>query len=930
MRQVLFLSLGLLLLAGCTEKKSSPLVVEQLTCENLDNPPVIDVRHPRLSWINKAGEEERGQQQTAYQIQVASTPSLLEDNSPDAWDSEKVESGESYLINYDGEPLESTVTYWWRVRVWNGDDEVSSWSAPAHWGMGLMDAGEWEAKWIGAPWQGEDPLPDPVNPRASLSNTQLDAETSVPPPAPLLRKEFTISKKVQEAKAFVTGLGYFEFYLNGAKVGNDVLVPNQTDYGFRPGIETDRVPIENSFSGFKVMYLSYDITSLLNQGTNVMGAILGNGFYNAPKTWTASYGTPRFIGQVYIRYTDGTEEVLVSDESWKAAKSPIISDLVYEGEHYDAREEQEGWSASGFDDSNWENAVLRKAPEGKLVAHMAEPDRVMERLEPVAINKIEEGHYVVDFGEEITGWVSLNGLNGEAGKKIDIRYVSNDSISETTGTNSYILSGEGDESYATRFSWFVFRYAEFTNWPGELSSDQLTAEAVYTNVETTGKFETSNQLFNDINKIWWRSQTDNMHGGIASDCPNRERSPYTGDGQVACVTVMHNFDAKAFYTKWIQDIVASQNPTTGYVPNGAPWQPGCGGGPAWGAAINIMPWEYYLHYGDLDMLENTYEGMKAYVGYMLTWTNDDGLMYSQRSGHTDEPFRWVNLGDWAQPFDLPPDDMVHTFYLWRCADFTAKAAFALGKAEEAQEYNAIADRARNAFQNKFYNEETGTYGPNGGNIFALTIGVPDEQRPRVIESLKSDIMERDGHLDTGIFGTQFFFEVLAENGMQDLAYAAMNKRTQPSFGWWVENGNTTSWEGWFRPGSGNHPMFGGGLAWFYRKLAGMNADPENPGYRNIIFRPQPVDDLDYVSYSNRTPYGEAGIEWRNQESGFEMEVTVPVGSTATVYVPAENAEQVKEGGQPVGDGSDFISRVGIEAGYVVFKVQSGKYKFSAG
>ncbi|NIQ11209.1 MAG: family 78 glycoside hydrolase catalytic domain, partial [Gammaproteobacteria bacterium] len=226
----------------------------------------------------------------------------------------------------------------------------------------------------------------------------------------------------------------------------------------------------------RVMYLGYDITEMLQSGENAIGAILGNGFYNAPITWTASYGSPRFIGQVHITYTDGTEDVIVSDESWTAAKSAIVTDLVYDGEHYDARLEQDGWNTSAFDDSDWEQVVLRNAPEGKLIAHIAEPDRVMDRLEPVAIEQLEDGRYMVDFGEEITGWLHISDVVGKSGQKIDIRYLSNDGVSETTGSNSYTLKGDGPESYAARFTWFVFRYAELTNWPGELDTDQLKAE----------------------------------------------------------------------------------------------------------------------------------------------------------------------------------------------------------------------------------------------------------------------------------------------------------------------------------------------------------------------------------------------------------------------------------------------------------------------
>jgi alpha-L-rhamnosidase len=588
-------------------------------------------------------------------------------------------------------------------------------------------------------------------------------------------------------------------------------------------------------------------------------------------------------------------------------------DLVFDGEHYDARQEQPGWSEPGFDDSKWESAALRKAPEGELRAHMAYTDKVMESIEPVKIEKLEDGRYAIDFGQEISGWVHLKGINGKSGQKIDIRYVHQTPV----GDNSYTLSGKGNESYAARFTWFVFRNIEISGWPGELKSGNVAAEAVYTFVETTGKFESSNTLFNDINRIWWRSQTDNMHGGIASDCPNRERSPYTGDGQVACVTVMHNFDSRAFYTKWIRDILGAQNVNTGYVPNGAPWQPGCGGGVAWGAAMNIMPYEYYLHYGDTLMLSDNYAGMKGYIDYMLTWTDEEGIMFSQVIGPGGKPNRWMNLGDWVAPGELPPDNMVHTFYLWRCADLTALAAKVLGYSEDAEYFSSLAEKTKNAFMEKFWDMAAGSYGRYGGNIFALKMGVPTDRKERVIAALKSDIIASGGHLDTGIFGTQFFFEVLSENGMNDLAYEAINKKTMPGYGWWLEQGATTSWEHWEKPGSGNHPMFGGGIVWLYRKLAGMNTDPLAPGYQHIIFRPEPAGDVTSCSYSNLTPYGEAGISWKKENGKFSMIVTVPVGSRATVHVP---------GMITLSDGVSFTNLVD---GYSVSHVESGRYAFES-
>jgi alpha-L-rhamnosidase len=906
-----FSLLILLLLVSCS--KVSLIKPTQLTCEYLKNPSVVDVRSPRLSWINISEKGLRGQKQTAWQVRVASSKADL--SEPDLWDSQKVQSDQSTRIEYEGKNLTSGLECWWQVRTWDLNDQVSDWSDPAFWRMGLMDPSDWKAEWIGVPWQGEEALPKPPGGPDAMP-------TEYPPPAPLLRKTFQINKEVKSAVAFVTGLGYFELYMNGEKVGDDVLVPNQTNYDKRPGLIDQNIPLEDNFRDYKVMYLAYDVRNLLQEGENVVGSILGNGFYNAPKYWAGSYGSPRFLGQIHLVYTDGTEDVIVSDESWKVSKSAIMMDLVYHGEHYDARKEQPGWNDTGFDDIEWEQAVKRKAPYGRLVAHTAYPDKITKRLQPESIEKTDDNKYLVDFGLEISGWLRLNNVEGPEGHKIEIKYLSN----QYSGDNSYIFRGDGPESYAARFNWFVFSAVEITNWPGELKPEHLTAEAVNTWIEESAHFETSNQTFNDINKIWKRSQLDNMHGGIASDCPHRERAPYTGDGQVACVTVMHNYDARNFYQKWIQDILGAQNVETGYVPNGAPWQPGCGGGVAWGAAMIIMPWEFYLHYGSIDMLEDNYEGMKEYIRYMQTWVDEDGIMFSQRVGKDGKVLKWFNLGEWVAPGETVPDDMVHTFYFWRCADLTAQTADILNLPEEVAHYRMLASQTKSAFMEKFYNEENSTYGKGGGNIFALKMGVPEEQYEGVINSLKMDIEANDRHIDTGIFGTQFFFEILAENGMQDLAYEVMNQRTEPSYGHWLELGSTTTREQWSTAGSHNHPMFGGGLVWFYRKLAGMRADPDNPGYRHIIFQPQPVDELKFVKYSNNTAYGLAGINWKNEDKKFTMKLTVPVGSEATVYVPALDEQKVYESGREVSKMSE-IQFIEKQENFVLYKIGSGIYEF---
>ena len=896
-----------------TQNQTAKISPTQLTCEYLQNPSVIDVKNPRLSWINIAKKGERNQSQTAWQVRVASTKEKL--TQPDLWDSEKVNSNQSTRIKYAGKDLISRQECWWQVRTWDRDGNVSKWSEIAKWNMGLLNTNDWKAKWIGAPWQGEEALPIP---KGGMASKLLESG----PPAPLFRKEFQIKKEIKKAIAYVTGLGYFEFYVNGEKIGNDVLVPNQTNYSKRPELPNRHLPLDDNFKEYKVMYLRYDITNQLNQGKNVLGSILGNGFYNPAKGWTEAYGSPRFIGQVHITYSDGTEDIITSDESWKASKSAILMNMIYYGEHYDARKEQPGWNTPSFNDADWKNVAIRKAPYGKLVAHTSHTDKITERISPVSIKKLKNGNYLVDFGVEISGWLKLNKVEAPSGHKIDIKYNSSD----FSGENSYIFKGNGPESYAARFNWFVFSSVEISNWYGELKSSQLTAEAVNTHIRESAKFETSNKLLNDINKIWRRSQIDNMHGGIASDCPHRERSAYTGDGQAACVTVMHNYDAQNFYQKWVKDMLGAQNRETGYVPNSAPWQPGCGGGVAWGSAICIIPWEFYVQYGALDMLEDNYEGMKDYIRYMKTWINEDGIMFSQRKGSDGKPNKWFNLGDWVGPGKMAPDEMVHTFFFWRCADLTARSAKALNKPEESEIYASIADKTKKAFHKQFYNVKKGTYGNGGGNIFALKMGVPKDQYNKVIASLKANIKNNNGHFDTGIFGTQFFFEVLSENGMHNLAYKAITKTTEPSFGHWLELGATTTWEQWDGANSRNHPMFGGGLVWLYRKLAGMNADPRQPGYRHIIFKPQIIETLDFVTYTNNTPYGKAGITWKKKEGKYEMEIIVPVGSEATVYVPTNNINKLKEGGNSIKQIKE-IKIKSTDSKQVVLHVTSGVYHF---
>ncbi len=884
-RQTIKIFVAAFLAVAC----SSGISPTDLKVEHMAGPNSIDVAKPRLSWVNTPKNDEvKGEKQTAWQIRVATSEKDL--NNPDLWDSGKVENEYSYLVRYEGSPLASGMDCWWQVRVWDKEGKASKWSEPAHWIMGIMNEGEWKAEWIGAPWHSEDY--DGKNMRMPMGPQHRGAKPKYEDkPAPMFRKSFELEKKPVSAKAFVTGLGYFEFYANGQRIGDECLAPNFTNYTHRPGLKENFISVDgDKFGAYKVMYLTYDLTDVLTKGDNAVGLLVGNGWYNTHGTrWPQAYGSPRMICQILLTYSDGSTELVTSDTSWKVKESPILMNDEYRGELYDANRAINDWCEASYDDSKWESAVSRIAPLGKMTAHAAPLDKVTNVQKPISIIKTDEG-FEVEFEKEVSGWIRFNNLAGKKGDTLKVHYI----IDQPVGDQMYIFSDEPIGTYAPKFAWYVFRKAVITGID-ELTIDNLRAEMVNTDVEAIAEFESSNKLFEDINEMWRLTQLDNMHGGIASDCPHREKSPYTGDGQVVTQTVMANFDAAGFYQKWIRDIRDAQNTETGYVPNAAPWQPGCGGGVAWGAAMNIMPWEFYRYYGDTDFLAENYEAMKAQVRYMTTWLTEDGTMYSQISGFGGRPNYWANLGEWCQPYEMPSDELVHTFYLWLCADITARAAQVLGTGD-GTEFEKLASDVKTAFHKKFYNPETCSYGISGSNVFALYMGVPEEMKAQVVESLKNELEANGSRLNTGIFGTRYLLEVLADNGLNDLAYEIMATEEYPGFGYWLAQGATTMWEHWDGHSSRNHPMFGGCLTWFGETLAGINIDENVPAYKHFIIKPVLASKLENVSWKTKTPYGIVRSEVNHKGGHGTLKVTIPVGSTATILLPgAEESFELDQG-----------------------------------
>lgn len=817
----------LLLFFLFAEPASARIKAVSLTCEDLTDPMAVGTKQPRLSWIDVADGDDKNQRQTAYQIQVASSKEKLLQDDADLWDSGRRKSAETRYISYQGN-LSSNTDCYWRVRVWDKRHKRSDWSEVARFHTAIAKE-DWVAKWIG-----------------------FDED------APLFRKDFEIEKQVLNAHIFICGLGYFELYVDGKKVSEDVLVPGQTDYSHRCNIENTRVAIDNEFTGYRCLYLGYDLTPFLSKGRHALEVWLGNGFYNSGNGFAMAYGKPRLIAQLMLTFADGSSQIVPTDTSWLAKRSGITQNSIYGGEVFDAR----------LQDEDWHPILLREAPDGQLEPQMSPTDKVCETLAPKKIERLDDKSWRIDFGEEISGWVHLKDIQGEAGQRVEIKYLSE----SPNGENVYIMKGGGKESYHPRFTWFVFRQVEVRGLE-TLQPSQIQAEAVNTELRQTGFFACSDTLLTKIHHIWRRTLLDNAHGSIFSDCPHRERSAYLGDGQVAAEMVMRTFDARAFYRKWFADMRLAQNPRTGFVPFGAPWQPGCGGGVPWSAAMILMPFDFYQCYGDSSVLRENYSSMLRLMDYFAQWVNEDGTMEQHYKPHNNMDY-WCNLGEWCTPTDERPSNvLVHTYFYWLCAKRMVVIAGLLGDKDSEQHFAALEERTREAFHRRFYDAVNNTYGAAGSNLFAYEM-MGNEGCPLSINN----------HLYTGILGTKLFFNVLADAGLANKALEAFLQRDFPSFGYWIEQGATTTWEQWDGGNSHCHPMFGGGLTWLYTWLGGISFN--NPQLIEIC--PHLSEKVTWVECSQENPRGTVHLRASRLTDGdMKVSVDIPVGCKAIISNPSK-------------------------------------------
>ncbi|MCX6561245.1 MAG: glycoside hydrolase family 78 protein [Candidatus Aminicenantes bacterium] len=924
MRQTTLIAVLTIALIGAStacRKTAGPadVAAARLRCESLSDPMGIDAAHPRLGWVLQPagpGLVGRGHRQAAYRILVASTPSRLAADEGDLWDTGRVESNLSIGIEYAGQPMTSGLRAHWKVRVWDESGRISEWSEPAAWSMGLLEPGDWSGRWIGMN-VGE---PTPADEARRL-------------PARYLRREISLAGDVEQATAYISGLGLSELSINGRKAGDHVLSPALSEYDKH------------------VFYIAHDVTALLQKGANAVGVVLGNGRFHAPRvkdpTGMRNYGLPRLLLRLDVRFKDGTSTSLVSDGLWKATdRGPITADNEYDGEEYDARMELDGWDKPGFDDSKWAAADLMDAPGGRMTAPMIEPIRVVETLRPAAVTNPKPGVFIYDLGQNIVGWCRLH-VQGPAGTQIRLRHAETlkadgtlytDNLRSAKATDVYTLHGGGAEIYEPRFTYHGFRFVEMTGFPGTPEADALEGRVVHDDMERAGDFETSNPLLNKIaaNILWG---TRGNYRSIPTDCPQRdERQGWLGDRSSVSRGEAYLFDVAAFYAKWARDIADAQK-GTGSVPDVAPAFWFCyNDGIVWPSTFVIVPRMLLDMYGDAGTIKALYPALKKWADYMAGFLKD-GIMPRNTYGDWCVPPETPTLIHSKDPARVTRGDLISTAYYFYDLGLMARAAEIVGEKADAARWRQMAETLREAFNRTFFDPAKGVYdnGTQTSSVLALAFGlVPEDRRAGLFAHLVEKIeKESGGHVGTGLVGAQWLMRVLSDNGRPDLAYAMLTKSDYPGWGYMVSKGATTIWELWNGDtadpamNSGNHVMQIGDLAiWMRQYLAGIRPDPESPGFGKIIIRPTPVGDLTWVRGSYESVHGTIRSSWKKEGGELILEVTIPPNTTATGYVPAASPDTVTEGGRPL-NGAEGVKVLRTEAGCVVLAVESGAYRFAA-
>lgn len=882
-----------------------PLAPVNLRCEYAKQALGIDRSNPRLSWV--LGHGGTDQYQRAYQVIVADDETLVAKEEGNIWDSGQVECSCSVNVVYQGQELKSCQKYYWRVRWWDKEDTASPYSDIAVFETSFLNEDEWSAAWIA---NGDDASPDSVT---------IEARYNLRPGS-LLRKEFAIEKEIEAARVYIAGLGYYELRINGEKVGDRVLDPGQTDYRKT------------------ALYSIYDVTDALQTGANAIGVILGNGRYCSFR-WRDDdlFGYDRFPclrAELHITYVDGSKDKIVTDTTWDVKRGPVGINGIYYGEFYDARMEIDSWDQPGLDDPGWAQVVKVDPPGGIMRAQIMPPIKVTKRLQPVEILNPDPGVYIYDLGQNITGWARLR-VEGPRGTEVKMRFaeVLDDCgrletriNREAKATDTYILKGKDVEVYEPRFTYHGFRYVEVTGYPGTPGLDSLEGCFVHTAVDYTGGFSSSYQLFNKIHKNVVYGQLANLMS-VPTDCPQRdERLGWMGDAQLVAEEAIYNFDMAAFYVKYLQDIKDAQKEDGSLSDVVPPYWPLYPADPSWGTAYITLAWEMYRYYHDVEILKEHYEGMRKYVEFLES-IEEDGLVTH------------VKYGEWCPPGSVPPKrnprEMTSAFYYYHDVLRLGQIAEVIGQRADATRFQEKAKNIREAFNKKYFDPETKAYGNNDqtSNVLGLQFGLaPEGMEEAVVKNLVSHITQHtDYHFDTGIIGTRYMLDTLTEFGYKEVAYRMMAQESYPSLGYMIKEGATTVWERWEKlTGTGmnshNHIMLGTVDTWFYRALAGIQLG--KPGWKEVIIRPAIPAALDHASASVNTLKGQISSSWRRDRCGFEMVVTIPVNTKATLYAPKLDYGTLEAtiNGLPIACDAFHLVTEGGEA-YYRFEGGSGCYRF---
>ncbi len=911
--------ISILLLLSSVTPLAASLRVGDLRVEALENPVGIDSRNPRFSWRIFA-EGERNVMQHAYRIVVASTREKLDQDIADIWDSGVVKSDQSQWVLFEGKPLQRSTFYNWKVSVITSQGKSVE-SSSAYWCTGLFSENDWKSRWIGMD-------------RASAWDSEMQWSRLS---ARYLRKEFEIIKPVKHAVVHLSGQGLYELFLNGKRVGDQVLAPAPTDYR-----QT-------------LLYNSYDVTSLLKENGNAMGVTLGNGRYYTMRQDYKPYkiptfGYPKLRLAFYIEYEDGSKEVIGSDTSWKInADGPIRSNNEYDGEEYDARKELTGWSETGYDDSSWEFAERVAIPYGMLRAQMMEGMKVVDTLKPLSITRLEEDKYILDMGQNMVGWIRMK-VKGNERDTVQLRFAEIlqpdgnlylDNLRDARVTDKYILKGEVMEEWAPAFVYHGFRYVEVIGYPGEISKDNFIGEVVNDQMELIGRIETSDPVINQVMKnAFWGIRGN--YKGMPVDCPQRnERQPWLGDRTMGGLGESYLFEHVQLYSKWIDDIRESQR-EDGTIPDVAP--------AFWNYYSDVVTWPaafffnadmLYRQFGNLKPIEKNYESMKKWVRHMKEeYMTNDYLMPRDKYGDWCVPPESPELIHAQDPGRITNGELIATAYYFKILELMKKFALLQNLPEDANRYGALAEKVKKGFNDAFFHADSLYYGNNTAtaNLLPLAFGMISEAYiPAVEKHLVNGILENNqysAHITTGVIGSQWILKEFARMGRADIAFQLASNDTYPSWGYMAKKGATTIWELWNgdtanpEMNSGNHVMLLGDFIPFgFENLAGIKSDEQLVAFKKIIMKPNfNIEKLSYVNASYKTPYGEIKSHWKKNFEQLEWNIKVPANSTAEVHFPL-NSLHIKEGGKALKSGEGYLNvRTGGDS--FVCEIGSGEYHFT--